>query len=332
MLIRKLSNEELSLAVDLRIDCWNNDYIDVVPTDAIDKEKELAFITSWINEKCDDVRRIYGVFYDEKFAGFVGASIAAKEDSENGIELNYLFVKNEYRGNGLGIKLIKAIADEFIQYGFRELILYNWNQLPSNNFYLYIGGKVKRQEIQTINGRDILMDVFIWNLEQIIKKLNDILYARDIQFGGFHVEKKLDEIILLTTEYSKDDRKCVCKGLIGHNVKKTKGLLKKPGVSINLYLKTLDGKTIGAVLCDTFNYCMYIDVMWIDEIYRGNGYGKTLITEAEKIAKDNGCIFAHTSTFSYQSPWFYKNCGYEVFGILDDYPDGIKQYFLKKRF
>ena len=27
---------------------------------------------------------------------------------------------------------------------------------------------------------------------------------------------------------------------------------------------------------------------------------------------------------------FYQACGYEIFAELDDYPDNIKQYFLKK--
>lgn len=146
------------------------------------------------------------------------------------------------------------------------------------------------------------------------------------------IKKMIDENIIITSEKSKEDNKYVCNGLYSYNVEKTRGLLKKPGVNIELYLKTNEGKTIGAILCDTFSYCMYIDVMWIDEAYRGKGYGKALINSAEKIAKENGCIFSHTCTFSYQSPWVYKSCGYEVFAIIEDYPDDIKQYFLKKVF
>lgn len=41
--------------------------------------------------------------------------------------------------------------------------------------------------------------------------------------------------------------------------------------------------------------------------------------------------FAHTCTFTYQSPDFYRAMGYEVFGVVDDYPEGIVQYFLKKK-
>ena len=291
MLIRRLSNEELYKAVDLRIECWNNDYRGVIPPNVMDREEELEFLISWINEKCDDIRRIYGVFDGEKFAGFVGASIAEKEDSDNGVELNYLFVDQEYRERGFGLKLIKAVVDEFKVYGFRELIVYNWHEVHSNKYYLYLGGKVKKQVVQSFKGQDILADVFVWDLADIIKTLNNILYARDVQHGGLHVNKKFDESVIITTDFSNDDFDCVCKGLFKHNVMKTEGVLKKPGIDINLYLKTSDEETIGAILCDTFNYCMYIDVMWIDEKYRGKGYGRLLITEAEKIARAYGCVF-----------------------------------------
>ncbi|MCW3792021.1 hypothetical protein OM416_10535 [Paenibacillus sp. LS1] len=61
------------------------------------------------------------------------------------------------------------------------------------------------------------------------------------------------------------------------------------------------------------------------------GYGKSLIMQAESMASQLGCKLSHTSTFSYQSPEFYQNMGYNVFGVIDEYPDGIIQYFLKKR-
>lgn len=89
-------------------------------------------------------------------------------------------------------------------------------------------------------------------------------------------------------------------------------MLKKPSMVVNLYLKEND-RSIATILCDTYNLCLYIDVMWIHEAYRGKEFGKKLILQAEKIAKDNGCIVSHICTFSYQSPEFYKACGYKVF-------------------
>ncbi len=91
------------------------------------------------------------------------------------------------------------------------------------------------------------------------------LRNREIECG-----QRLSDGIIMTAQYTDTDREFVCKNLIIHNIQNTSGLLKKPGIDINLYLK--DGDTvIGAIMCDTFNLCVYIDVMWLEESYRGKG-------------------------------------------------------------
>ena len=151
----------------------------------------------------------------------------------------------------------------------------------------------------------------------------------DIYNSEYEYERQLPGDVLMTSRYTEEEWNQVCENLIRHNVENTSGLLKKPGIDIYLFLRAGD-KVIGAIACDTFNMSMYIDVLWLDETYRGRGYGKILVCQAEQTAKEKGCIFAHTSTFSYQSPEFYKACGYEAFAELSDYPDGIVQYFFKK--
>jgi GNAT superfamily N-acetyltransferase len=135
----------------------------------------------------------------------------------------------------------------------------------------------------------------------------------------------------ITQIVSPEEKQFVCRNLYGYNVQATHELLRSPGIDINLLLKDEQGSILGGIFCDTFLYCLYIDVLWIDECCRGLGYGKALMQEAERIAREHGCTFAHTCTFTYQAPDFYQHLGYQIFGVLDDYPDGIKQYFLKKK-
>jgi ribosomal protein S18 acetylase RimI-like enzyme len=139
-----------------------------------------------------------------------------------------------------------------------------------------------------------------------------------------------DELKIVFEDHE-EDYHAVCSNLYHYNLRETNGLLKKPGKSINLFLRDKTGKAVGGIFCATYCYTLYIDNFWIDEEYRENGYGKSLIMQAESIAVSEGCKLAHTSTFSYQSPEFYKKMGYEVFGMIDEYPEGIIQYFLKKR-
>ncbi|GCD09377.1 GNAT family N-acetyltransferase [Clostridium tagluense] len=331
MIIRELTHEELLMAVELNHQCWNDDFAGIIPYDSMDVAEEISFVSNWLNDKeCDDIRRIYGAFEGDSFLGYVGGSLAEKEDAKHGVELNYLFIKKEYRKKALGLKLISTILVEFKEYNVDQLIIYNWHDSESNKFYRYLGGEILKQVIQTPKGKEVLVDVFIWDIDILMKLINHKLYTRSFEKGGFAFNESLPGGICMTSSYTEEDANIVCKGLLQHNVRKTYGLLKKPDVNINLFLKE-NGKPIGAILCDTFNLSMYIDVMWIDEAYRGKGFGTALIFQAEKIAKDNGCIFSHTCTFSYQSPEFYKACDYKVFAKLDDYPNGIVQYFLKKK-
>lgn len=132
------------------------------------------------------------------------------------------------------------------------------------------------------------------------------------------------------TEEELDD--IVCKnGLLQHNIDSTNGLLLKPGIQINLVGRDKSGNVVGGIMCNTYLMCLDIDVLWVHESHRGIGLGYRLISEAERIAKEAGCLFSITTTFSYQAPDFYKKQGYEVYAMVDDFPDNICMYRLKKK-
>jgi GNAT superfamily N-acetyltransferase len=73
-----------------------------------------------------------------------------------------------------------------------------------------------------------------------------------------------------------------------------------------------------------------IDILAVVDPLRGQGWGRSLMEEAERIALRGGCRRAWVDTFSFQSPEFYKRLGYHVFGELPDYPSGQVRYFLAK--
>lgn len=137
--------------------------------------------------------------------------------------------------------------------------------------------------------------------------------------------------ITITLESNDSDYNHVCNQLYEYNVRATNGLLKQPGKDINLYLKDESDQVVGGLFCETWLLGLYLDVFWISDEYRNKGYGKIMLTEAERLGRELGCIFAHTCTFSYQSPEFYKRMGYEVFAVNDEYPGDIQQFFLKKK-
>jgi ribosomal protein S18 acetylase RimI-like enzyme len=88
---------------------------------------------------------------------------------------------------------------------------------------------------------------------------------------------------------------------------------------------------IAGLLGGTYWGWLYINILWVDENYRHQGLGKKLIGEAEKIAKDRKCSFAHVDTMSFQAPKFYKKLHYKIIGVVNNIPKGYKKYHLIKK-
>ena len=81
----------------------------------------------------------------------------------------------------------------------------------------------------------------------------------------------------------------------------------------------------GLIYCDWLR----VDGLWVDDGLRHRGIGTGLMTRAETHAIARGCHSAWLTTF--QARGFYEAVGYEPFGMLDNFPAGQQQYFLRKR-
>jgi len=86
----------------------------------------------------------------------------------------------------------------------------------------------------------------------------------------------------------------------------------------------------GGIIGATYWDWLYVDLMWIREDLRQQGFGERLLSLAEEEARKRGAKHSYLDTFSFQAPGFYKKLGYEVFGELHDFPPGHTRYFLEK--
>lgn len=90
------------------------------------------------------------------------------------------------------------------------------------------------------------------------------------------------------------------------------------------------GKLVGGIYGKVGWEWLYIDLLWVEESYRGKGFGTQLMNSIEKEANKKGIFRYHIATSSFQAPEFYKKLGYEVCGQIEDLPPGFTNYFLKK--
>lgn len=95
-------------------------------------------------------------------------------------------------------------------------------------------------------------------------------------------------------------------------------------------LQDQEGVVVGGILGETYWEWFYLDLLWVTEELRRQGFGSQLLEIAETEAKKRGAKNAYLDTFSFQSPEFYYKNGFEAFGELDNYPPGSQRFFLRK--
>ena len=99
---------------------------------------------------------------------------------------------------------------------------------------------------------------------------------------------------------------------------------------IAVLLKDDDGNSAGG-LWGKFSYnWLSVELLIVPDRFRGQGWGRRLVSVAEKAAFERDCVGVWLDTHGFQAPEFYKALGYEVFGELPDYPRGVSRYFLRK--
>lgn len=95
-------------------------------------------------------------------------------------------------------------------------------------------------------------------------------------------------------------------------------------------LKNTSGEVVGGVIAEVYWEWLYIDLLWVKEEIRRQGFGQSLMLRTEEEARQLGAKNAYLDTFSFQAPEFYQKLGYKPFGELPEFPPGKKRFFMKK--
>lgn len=115
---------------------------------------------------------------------------------------------------------------------------------------------------------------------------------------------------------------------ISENAQSEKG--HKPGKPFAYFIKDESERIKGGCTGCIFYGCMYVDLLWIDKLLRGNQYGSKLMENAEKLAKENKCSFIAVNTMDFEALDFYKKLGYFIEFERHGFDKDSIMYFLRK--
>jgi GNAT superfamily N-acetyltransferase len=131
----------------------------------------------------------------------------------------------------------------------------------------------------------------------------------------------------VTDQPSPEDVAFIEDELVAYNVAKARAYDRRP---LHVFLRDAQGHTIGGITGETNWDWLYVDCFWLPDDLRGEGWGARLLKAAEEEARKRGCRHARLFSYSFQAPGFYEKLGYRAFGVLEDYPPGHAQVWLRK--
>jgi ribosomal protein S18 acetylase RimI-like enzyme len=136
----------------------------------------------------------------------------------------------------------------------------------------------------------------------------------------------------INQQWNQEDSDYIRTKIIEYNQSKLPDDVKHPVNNVSFMIRNEEGEILGGITGKISWYNLHIDFLWVDESLRGEGYGKWLLDNIEKAARDNKCRSIHLDTFSFQAPDFYQQCGYKIVGKIDEYPNKESQkYYLEKK-
>lgn len=130
--------------------------------------------------------------------------------------------------------------------------------------------------------------------------------------------------IITNGEFLDGANKAIREGIINFNEPYIGSKPEKFSVSV----KDQSDSIIGGAIVYTHPSSIYVDVLWIDEKYRGKGLGKDLLLAVEAEAAKRGIGQSTLDTFSFQAEQFYLKLGYEKIGVINDYIEGHDRIYL----
>ena len=133
--------------------------------------------------------------------------------------------------------------------------------------------------------------------------------------------------IALETEPQAADMHALIKGLTEFNSQHTGGAVHR---HLLVTVRNEEGTVVGGLLGATYIGWLQVQVVWLSDSLRGQGFGRILMKQAEEEALRRGCDQAYLETYSFQALPFYQKCGYSVVSQVPNFPKGGARYGLTK--
>lgn len=144
-------------------------------------------------------------------------------------------------------------------------------------------------------------------------------------------------MITIKNENNVEMKNIIHTNLRKNNMEKCEWLRNNQSPDINVpntknsnFLAFDNDKLIGGAIGFVQYNWYFLDLLYVDEEYRGQDVGTNLIKQIEEFAEKENLTGVRMGTWDFQARGFYEKNGYTVYGEIKDCPPGTVEYYLKK--
>jgi ribosomal protein S18 acetylase RimI-like enzyme len=174
--IRKVEPHEVPETVNIYLESMRSDY-SFKPRHYLDAKNvadELEECEEWLNNP--ELDSLILVAMDGDYmAGYIALSRNTAEPFAYEGEVSGFFIRQQYRSQGIGLRLLRKGMEYFQSLGITGLVIYNYRISVANPYYRMLGGEVVKQEIQKPGGMPLDTDVFGYQVGALIEILDQKL-------------------------------------------------------------------------------------------------------------------------------------------------------------
>jgi GNAT superfamily N-acetyltransferase len=251
----------------------------------------------------------FAIYDGNQMVGFI--MHAYEVNTTDGYWINGFLIDAKEQGKGYGraaiLQMITWIQSQFPQCEEIRLTVHKDNRI-AKTLYSNLG----------------FAETGNWFGDEEVLKL-DVLSNQEVK------RRERDEMSQINIHRSSsEEAQSVRTNLIKFNAQFIAEDLQQNYEEINLHIKDENDEIAGginSVFC--WNW-IEVDILWVDDRFRGRGYGSRLLQEIERIAREKQCTFIKLNTFSFQAPEFYRKHGFQEITRIDDAPRGHQHYYFIK--
>lgn len=102
------------------------------------------------------------------------------------------------------------------------------------------------------------------------------------------------------------------------------------GEGLGFIIRDEGGKTVGITAGYTWAGISEIKQMWVDEAFRGRGYGRALLDAMITEARRRGVLRVWVASYDFQAPRMYERMGFKRMAEFEGWPEGRVNVILCK--